>query len=172
MNKNRFLSGIICGFGAAVVSFIPFINILHCCRVTPTIAGFLGLLLFNKSQERNFEFKLKSQDALFIGFLAGLISSFFIAILQTVMIAITSGNQISEAIKLMEQYLTNVQMPAFIYSIEEDISNTRFSLILSLLIFFSEFIFNTIFTIAGALIFYSVNKNKKKNINNFNNQNL
>lgn len=164
MNKNKIFPALICGFGISVISFIPLISLLHCCRLTSVLGGYFAVFLYNKAMENDFEFKLSIKDSILLGLLTAIIATVFLTLFQTIMIAVSSGNQITEAITLMEKFFQGVQIPDFIYSIEKDITTYGFSTILTLMFFISEFIFNSIFCIVGSLIFYSVNKNKTQKL--------
>jgi len=163
MQSKRFLPALVCGFGVAVISIIPIIQAMSCCLFTP-LAGGLGVYLVFKQSHLDEGFRLKSSEAMIMGLLIGLISGVFDAVFQSVIIAVSKTNPVDDAIFIIKEYVKITDIPDIILDMAKEIEEKRFSLMLTISIFLTNFIVNTIFAAIGGLIGISMIK-RKFNIN-------
>ncbi|MBU2444270.1 MAG: hypothetical protein KJ666_01685 [Bacteroidetes bacterium] len=151
MQNKRILPALVCGFGVAVISIVPVVQAMNCCVFVP-LAGGLGVYLVFKQSRSDEGFKLKSSEAMIMGLLIGLVSGFFDAIFQSILIAVSKTNPIDDAIFIIKEYVQITDIPEIILNMAKEIDENRFSLMLTISIFFTNFIINSIFAAIGGLI--------------------
>jgi len=163
MQSKRLLPALVCGFGVAVISIIPIIQAMNCCVFTP-LAGGLGVYLVFKQSHGDEGFRLQTSEAMIMGLLIGLISGVFDAVFQSIIIAVSKTNPVDDAIFIIKEYVQITDIPNIILDMAKEIEEKRFSLVLTISIFFTNFIVNTIFAAIGGLIGISMIK-RRFNVN-------
>lgn len=159
-SKEKFLPALVTGFSLAVLSIVPVIQIATCCLLAP-LAGILSSNMYYLQMKNREHFKLKNSDAFHLGILIGIISGFFEAIFQTLLIFVSKDNPVYDSIIYLQKYLPDMPIPDTIWKISEEISEKRFSLILSISIFLNATVVNSIFATIGSLL--SISTIRKKN---------
>jgi hypothetical protein len=159
MQNRRILPALVCGFGVAVISIVPVMQAMNCCMFVP-LAGGLGVYLVFRQSRFDEGFTLNTSEALIMGLLIGLVSGVFSAIFQSILIAVSKTNPIDDAIFIIKEYVQITDIPAIILNMAKEIDENRFSLLLTISIFFTNFIINSIFAAIGGLIGLSMIKRR------------
>lgn len=153
---KKVFPSLVSGFGASVLTTIPILKSFACCLLVPG-AAILSLYL-DKKINRNLD-KIKIQKALYFGFLTGLFATFFITAFDLLITFITKSNDLIATLPqtemLMRQWNISPMMDESIELIKQmavDIETTGFSMLYSVMIFFSYFISNTIFGMLGGAL--------------------
>jgi hypothetical protein len=152
--NNYFLPGLLAGFSAGVLSFIPVLKNTCCCLLVP-LAAFFAVYLYRKSTRTEF---LEFRDAAILGLLTG----FFAAIFSTAFeVLITYVNHTNDFVQSLPQTEVAVKSwdlgPVFdntfviMRQMSREITETGFSLFYTIGILFSNLIVNTVFAFAGGL---------------------
>jgi predicted membrane protein len=155
MNK-KYLSALVCGFGAAVLTTIPGIESIACCTLVPIAAG-LSIFVYKKSQADLT--KITTGTGIFIGILTGVIAALFASGLEIIITYITRTSDIVVSLPQVEQVVRDMNFgPAADESLKllklmvEEIQTQGFSLIYTLLITISNLITYSIFGLLGGII--------------------
>jgi len=151
MFKKKFLPALVTGFSLAVISIIPLLQIGTCCLFAP-IAGIVAITLFHMQIKNLAEFQLKRSDGISIGIMVGIIAGFFESIFQSLLIFVSKTNPVNDAIIFIQQNFNNLPIPDILNEISKEIDEKRFSLLLSLSIFFNASIIYSIFASIGGVI--------------------
>ncbi len=156
MDKNKILSPLVCGFGAAVFAAVPGIKSVSCCLIIPG-AGILAVYLYQRTA--GFTEKIPIERAFFIGLMTGIFSAVFATGIDLIITMITKSNEFIEALPYTESMMRDFNLGPLIEDtmnllkqIETDIRTTGFSLMYAFLMLFSNGIINTIFGILGGLL--------------------
>jgi predicted membrane protein len=155
MNK-KYLSALVCGFGAAVLTTIPGIESIACCTLVPVAAG-LSIFVYKKSQPDLA--KITTGTGIFIGVLTGVIAALFASGLEIIITYITRTSDIVVSLPQAEQVVRDMNFgPAAEESFKllklmvEEIQTQGFSLLYTLLITISNLITYSIFGLLGGII--------------------
>lgn len=153
---KKVFPSLVSGFTAFVLTTIPFLKSLACCLIVPG-AAVLALFLDQKINH-NLE-KITIKKALFFGFLTGLFATFFITSFDLLMTFITKTNDLIYSLPQTEVMMRQWNLgPLFdeslnlIKQMAADIQTTGFSLLYAIMIFFSNFISNSIFGMIGGTL--------------------
>jgi len=167
MLSNKYLSALVCGFGAAVLTTIPGIKSIGCCLIVPFAAGF-SIFLYRKTSK--IKEKIYSSDAFLFGFLTGLIAAFFATFFDVLMTYITHTNEFVDTLPQTEMLLKKLNLGAVINDslnmmrkIAKDIKTNGFSLFYTVGMLFSYGIIYSIFGILGGFLGMTL-LNKKKGV--------
>lgn len=165
IQRERFLPALVTGFSLAVLSVVPIIQAVSCCLLAP-LAGMFGLNMYYLQMKNREEFTLKNSDGFKMGFLIGLISGFFESIFQSILIFVSKDNPVYDSIIFLQKYLPDIPVPDALWNISREIDEKRFSITLSLILFFNVTVINSIFATIGAVL--SIAAIRKKNLRNSN----
>lgn len=153
---KKVLPSLVSGFSASVLTTIPVLKSFACCLLIPG-AAVLALFLDRKINH-NYE-KVTIQKALLFGFLTGLFATFFTTSFDLFITFITKTNDLIYSIPqteiMLRQWNLGPLVDESIKMIKQmaiEIENTGFSLLYAMMIFFSNFISNSIFGILGGAI--------------------
>ncbi len=156
MDNKKILPSLVCGFGAAVLVTVPGIKSLGCCLIVP-FAAVLSLILDHKINKMPPPVDIKK--AILFGFLTGVFATVFATFFDVLVSFITKSNDFIQALpqiqSMINQYNLNSIFKGTITMYQQmgqQITTTGFSLLYTLMIFFSYGIVYTIFGIIGGLI--------------------
>ncbi|GBD87322.1 hypothetical protein BMS3Abin03_01251 [bacterium BMS3Abin03] len=166
MSSNKYLPAIISGFGAAVLSTIPFLNIFNCCLIIPG-AAILALYLYQKTILNGYPISLS--NALGFGLLTGIIAAIFASAFDILITYIAHTNDLVQGLPQSEDFLRQFNlgkiMDDSIKLIEEmasDIEANGFSPLYIVMITISNLIIYSIFgTLGGLLGMAILNKRRR-----------
>ncbi len=162
---KKYISAIVCGFGAGVLQIVPLLKSFACCLFIP-FAAFLSLLLdqrANKSIER-----ITAKKAFTFGLLTGIYAALFGSVFEILITFITKHNDIIAAFPQMQKMIEGFPVSSDVkqdvlklfQNIREDLITKGFSWLYTLTIFLNNFLVNSIFGIAGGLIGAQILNNK------------
>lgn len=159
---------LIAGFAAAVLSIVPILKGFSCCLLIP-LASILSLFLDIKVNQ-NLD-KIRISKAIWFGFLTGFFATIFYVSFDLIITFITKTNDLIESLPQSEIIINQMNLGEFakepmklMRSIAEEIKTEGFSLLYAFLIFFSNFITNSIFGIIGGLVGMGIFNKKRENI--------
>jgi hypothetical protein len=153
---NKILPTIIAGFGAAVLSAVPFLKNFSCCLLIPTaavVALFLDMKV-NKNLER-----IDILKAIFFGLLTGFFATIFFVIFDLTITFLAKTNDFVESLPQTEILINQMNIGKFaeepikmMKSMAEDIKTSGFSILYTILMLISNFFINSFFGIIGGII--------------------
>lgn len=166
MFSNQYISPLVCGFAAAVLSIIPGLKPVACCLIIPA-AAFLSLYLDQKINRNNES--ITSRRAITFGLLTGLFAALFSTAFDMLLTLITRTNDFVETLpeteRLMRGYNLGLFMEETLKALKvmaNDIKNSGFSVLYLIAMLFSNLITNAIFGLVGGLLGMNY-LNKKRN---------
>jgi uncharacterized membrane protein len=166
MFSNQYISPLVCGFAAAVLSIIPGLKPVACCLMIPA-AAFLSLYLDQKIKKNNES--ITSRRAITFGLLTGLFAALFSTAFDMLLTLITLTNDFVETLpeteRLMRGYNLGLFMEETLKALKvmaNDIKNSGFSVLYLIAMLFSNLITNAIFGLVGGLLGMNY-LNKKRN---------
>jgi hypothetical protein len=170
MNSKKYLPTLITGFAAAVLATIPGIKNFSCCLLVPAAAVF-SIFLDKKVTHSNE--KVNLGKAFGFGFLTGLSATIFITLFEMLLTYFAKTNDFIQNLPQSELLMKQWNLgPLFNESINlmksmaKDIERTGFSVLYLILIFFSNFLINSIFGMIGGLLGMSLVNRKLKDAGN------
>lgn len=153
---KKIFPALVSGFGASVLTTIPMLKSFACCLLVPAASVFA--LFLDRRINKNYE-KITIQKALGFGFLTGLFATFFITSFDVLITFITKTNDLIYTIPqieiMMREWNMGVLVDESINMIKQmaaEIETTGFSLLYTVMIFFSNFFSNTIFGMIGGVL--------------------
>ncbi len=165
---KKILPMIISGFGAAVLSVVPILKGFSCCIIVPfasVVALFLDLKV-NKNLD-----KIKISKAIWFGFMTGFFVTIFFVTFDLIITLLTKRNDLVDSLPQSEIIINQMNLGDFadepiklMRSMAEEIRKTGFSMLYAILIFFSNFITNSIFGIIGGLVGMGIINKKRQNL--------
>ncbi|PJA98464.1 MAG: hypothetical protein CO128_07155 [Ignavibacteriales bacterium CG_4_9_14_3_um_filter_30_11] len=160
MNSNKYLPFLVCGFGAAVLTTVPYIKSFTCCLIVPAAA--FGALYLNL-RVNNISTPIDIKKAILYGFLTGLTAAFFSSAFEILITYITHTNDFVESLPQTESLMRSLELGSLLdqtmgllNNMSKDILATGFSLLYAFTITFSNLIIDSIFGIIGGVIGMSV----------------
>lgn len=160
MNSNKYLPFLVCGFGAAVLTTVPFIKSFTCCLIVPAAA--FGALYLNL-KVNNISAPIEMKKAVLYGFLTGLIAALFSSAFEILITYITRTNDFVESLPQTESLMRSLDMGSLLdqtmillNQMSKEILTNGFSLLYVFAITFSNIIIDSIFGIIGGVIGMSV----------------
>jgi len=170
--KNKFISPLVCGFGASVLTVVPGLKEIGCCLIIPFAAG-LSLYLYQKSNKSTE--KIFSKQAVVFGLLTGIFSAVFATLFEILFTAIFQTNdfvkslpQVEIAFRSLSIVSQNLLDEVFkIYrGMAVDIQTKGFSLSYTIYFFIATSFTSLIFGLIGGLIGMAfINRKNKSNLN-------
>ncbi len=156
MSSKQYISPLVCGFAAAVLSIIPGLKPITCCLIIP-VAAFFSLYLDQKINRSNEA--ITSRQAITFGLLTGLFAALFSTFFDTFLTLITHTNEFVETLPdteaLMRSYNLGPIMEETIKILKvmaADIKNSGFSVLYLIAMLFSNLFTNTVFGLIGGLL--------------------
>jgi len=158
---------LIAGFSAAVLSIIPILKGFSCCLLIPFASVFA---LFLDSKANRTPDKITLKKSIWFGFLTGFFATIFIVLFDSFLTFIFRTNDLIETIPQSEILLNQMNLGELteeamklMKSIAAEIKTSGFSLLYTIMIFFSNFITNSIFGIIGGLVGMGILNKKREN---------
>lgn len=155
MNK-KYLSALVCGFGAAVLTTIPGMESIACCTLVPFAAG-LSLFVYKKSQADIF--KINTGTGILLGVLTGIFAALFASLFELIITYLTKSSDLVIAMPQAEKVIKDLNLgPSAEESMEvfremvKEIQNSGFSVYYSVIITFTNLLTYSIFGILGGII--------------------
>jgi len=155
MNK-KYLSALVCGFGAAVLTTIPGVQSIGCCLLAP-VAAVLAIFLYKKSHPDLL--KVQTGTGIFIGFLTAVFAALFASGFEIIITYITRTSDLVASMPEAEKVIKDMKLgPAAEESMDvlkqmaDEIQSKGFSFLYIFLITLTNFITYSIFGILGGLI--------------------
>lgn len=154
---KKFLSPLIVGFGAGVLSIVPVAKSFGCCLIIP-IAAFIALLLDQKAN--NDYSKIEIKKGLIFGLLTGLYAALFGSVFDFFITFITKNNDLvatySELQKVLYDFPISEALKEEVLNIlggvVESIKSKGFSLIYTFSVLANNLILYSVFGILGGII--------------------
>jgi len=155
MNK-KYLSALVCGFGASVLTTIPGLESFACCLLVP-IASIISVRLYNKANHAMV--KLNTGTGVMLGLLTGLFAAGFASVFEVIITYITKTNDLVAGYPQAEQVIRDLNLgDAAKESLEllknmiSEIQTKGFSFLYTAIIAFSNLLTYSIFGILGGVI--------------------
>ena len=146
------------GLLIATLWAVPGLNLINClCCAGVLLGGFLSVLLYQKDFTQETEPMIKN-DCIQLGIYSGLIASVAAVIIQVIVTLVFGDVAVEMMMRLVERM--NVEMPPEFYSLIEQAKEEEPNLFGSILAVFFYVVPNTLFSMLGALIGWSVFKPK------------
>ena len=168
--RNKFISPLVCGFGASVLTVVPGLKEISCCLIIPFAAG-LSLYLYQKSN-KSVE-KISGKQAVIFGLLTGIFSAVFATFFEILFTAIFQANDFVKSLPQIEIAFKsfapqNLLDEVFkIYkNMARDIQANGFSLSYTIYFLMATSITSLIFGLLGGLIGMAfINRRNKSSLN-------
>ena len=155
MNK-KYLSALVCGFGAAVLTTIPGIQSVACCLLIP-IASVISIFLYKKSQHNLL--KISTGTGILLGFLTAVFAAVFASGFEIIITYLTKTSDLVASMPQAEKVVKDMNLgPAAEQSIEvlkqmvREIQSKGFSFLYVFLITTTNLITYSIFGMLGGVI--------------------
>jgi hypothetical protein len=97
--KNKFISPLVCGFGAAVLTIVPGLKEIGCCLIIPFAAG-LSLFLNQKANKSSH--LISGKEAVTFGLLTGVFTALFATFFELIFTAIFFSNDFVKSLPELE----------------------------------------------------------------------
>ena len=154
---KKYLSSLVCGFGAGVLQIVPLLRSFSCCFILP-LAAFVSLLLNQRAT--NSKEKITTKNAILFGIMTGLYAALFGSFLEIFITFITKQNDIISTFPELQRMINNFPVTPDIKQevlnlfnrVREDILANGFSILYTFSVLVNNFIVNTIFGAVGGLI--------------------
>lgn len=168
--KSKYISPLVCGFGASVLTIVPGFKEIGCCLVIPFAAG-LSLYLYQKSNKEKEIISIK--QALVFGLLMGIFSAIFATFFEVLFSAIFNTNDFVKSLPQLETAFKsfapqNLLDEVFkIYkNMADDIKINGFSLSYTIYYLLATSITSLIFGMIGGIVGMAFLNRRNKNILN------
>lgn len=155
MNK-KYLSALVCGFGAAVLTTIPGVQTIACCLLVP-IASAISIFLYKKSQQDLL--KIQTGTGIFLGLLTAVFAALFASGFEIIITYITRTSDLVTSMPQAEKVVKDMNLgPAAEESMKvlkqmiSEIQSKGFSFLYAFLITTTNLITYSIFGMLGGLI--------------------
>lgn len=155
MNK-KYLSALVCGFGAAVLTTIPGIQGIGCCLLAP-VASVVAIYLYKKSQTGLI--KIQTGTGILLGLLTGIFAALFASGFEIIITYITRTSDLVTSMPEAERVVKEMNLgPAAEESMEvlkqmvSEIQSKGFSFLYAFIITATNLISYSIFGMLGGLI--------------------
>ncbi len=170
MSIKKYLPAIVSGFAAAVLSTVPGIKNFSCCLLVPGAAVFT-ILLYKKTTH-SIE-RIKAGKALGFGFLTGVVATIFITLFEMLLTYFAKTNDFIQSLPQSELIIQEWNLGPMVNdsiklmkSMAKEIGKTGFSFLYLVMIFFSNFLINSLFGMIGGLLGMNLaNRNLKEDGN-------
>lgn len=168
---KKYLSSLVCGFGAGVLQIVPLLRSFSCCFILP-LAAFVSLLLNQRAT--NSKAKITTKNALLFGIVTGLYAALFGSFLEIFITFITKQNDIISTFPELQRMINNFPVSPEIKNevlnlfqrVREDILANGFSVLYTFSVLVNNFIVNTIFGAVGGLIGAQIINSRMNNTKN------
>lgn len=155
MNK-KYLSALVCGFGAATLTTVPGIQSIACCLLIP-IASVISIFLYKKSQQDLL--RITTGTGIMLGLLTAIFAALFASSFEIIITYLTRTSDLVVSMPQAEQVVKDLNLgPAAEESIEvlkqmvRDIQSKGFSVLYTFMIAMTNLITYSIFGVLGGVI--------------------
>ena len=155
MNK-KYLSALVCGFGAAVLTTIPGIQSVACCLLVP-IASAISIFLYKKSQPDLL--KIRTGTGILLGILTAVFAALFASGFEIIITYLTKTSDLVVSMPQAEKVVKDMNLgPAAEESMKvlkqmvSEIQSKGFSFLYTFLITTTNLISYSIFGMLGGVI--------------------
>jgi hypothetical protein len=166
MSLKKYLPTLVAGFAAAVLATVPGIKNFSCCLLVPGAAVFAVLLdkkITNSSE------KVSIGKGLGFGFLTGVVATIFITLFEMLLTYFARTNDFIQSLPQSEIVMRQWNLGPLLddslkllKGIAKEIEKTGFSFLYLILIFFSNFLINSLFGMIGGLLGMNLANRKLK----------
>ncbi|HMN48286.1 MAG TPA: DUF4199 family protein [Ignavibacteriaceae bacterium] len=166
MSLKKYLPTLLAGFAAAVLATVPGIKNFSCCLLVPGAAVFAVLLdkkITNSSE------KVSIGKGLGFGFLTGVVATIFITLFEMLLTYFARTNDFIQSLPQSEIVMRQWNLGPLLddslkllKGIAKEIEKTGFSFLYLILIFFSNFLINSLFGMIGGLLGMNLANRKLK----------
>lgn len=166
MSLKKYLPTLVAGFAAAVLATVPGIKNFSCCLLVPGAAVFAVLLdkkITNSSE------KVTIGKGLGFGFLTGVVATIFITLFEMLLTYFARTNDFIQSLPQSEIVMRQWNLGPLLddslkllKGIANEIEKTGFSFLYLILIFFSNFLINSLFGMIGGLLGMNLANRKLK----------
>ncbi len=168
---KKYLSALVCGFGAGVIQVVPFAKTFSCCLLIPA-ASILALFLERKANKIPINLTYPVSKGLIIGLITGLYAAGFGSFFDLFITYITKNNDLiatlPQLIKMISELPFGAELKQSLIDlykmISDEIETSGFSLMYTVSILFSNFFINTIFGMLGGLLGVQIINKQAKDI--------
>jgi hypothetical protein len=154
--NNKYLSALVCGFGAAILTTIPGVESFACCLIVPIASG-ISIALYKKSNRELF--KISTGTGVMLGLLTGIIAAFFASGFEIILTYISKTNELVTAMPQTEQLIRDMNLGSaaeesmeVLRQMVEEIRSNGFSFLYTILIIVSNLISFSIFGMLGGIL--------------------
>ena len=167
---KKYLSPLIVGFGAGVLSIVPVAKSFGCCLIIP-VAAFISLLLDQKANN-NYS-KIEIKKGLIFGLVTGLSAAFFGSIFDFFITFVTKNNDLvatfSELQKIISEFPISEALKEEVMSllggVVDSIRTSGFSLLYTFSVLANNLLLNSVFGMLGGIIGVQIlNSRSQKNL--------
>lgn len=155
MNK-KYLSALVCGFGAAVLTTIPGLESIACCLLVP-IASIISVRLYKKSIPDTT--KLNTGTGVILGLLTGIFAAVFASTFEIILTYVTKTNDLIVGLPQAEKVIRDLnlgdaaeQSMELLREMASEIKTSGFSFLYTVIITFSNLLTYSIFGMLGGVI--------------------
>jgi hypothetical protein len=155
MNK-KYISALVCGFAAAVLSIIPGLESIACCLFVPVASGFAVALYKKSSSEIN---RINTGTGVLIGLLTGIVAALLAVLFEMILTYITKTNDLIVAMPDSEKMIKDMNLGPtaeealnLLRRMVNEIQTTGFSFFYLIIITIMNLITYTIFGILGGVV--------------------
>ena len=156
---KKYLSALVCGFGAGVLQVVPIAKSFSCCLIIPA-AVVVALILDRKASNQPLNLIIPIKKALLIGVFTGLYAALFGSVFDLLITFITKNNDLIAALPQIQKMIGDLpfdqvlrkELSDLFNLIAGEIKSSGFSVIYAISIIFNNLIMNTIFGLIGGLI--------------------
>lgn len=157
MQNNKYISPLVVGFAAGILSIVPVLKSFGCCLIIP-LAAFVSLMLDQKANS-NFS-KLDIKKGVIFGLITGLVAAFASTFFDSLITLLTRTNDLLVAYpKLIESLnsfpiddATKEEVISLLNNVIENIKVDGFSSLYFFSMFFNNVFVNSVFGILGGII--------------------
>lgn len=168
---KKYLSALVCGFGAGVLQIVPFLRSFSCCFIIP-LAAFVSLILDQRAT--NSRGKISSKRALMFGIVTGLYAALFGSFFELFITLITKHNDIISTFPELQRMIDSFPVSPEIktevlnlfQNVRQEILTKGFSPLYTFSVFINNFVINTIFGAIGGLVGAQIINNRINNPSN------
>ncbi|MCX6168529.1 MAG: hypothetical protein NTX65_04260 [Ignavibacteriales bacterium] len=165
---KKYLSALVCGFGAGVLLIVPFLRSFSCCFIIP-LAAFVSLMLDQRAT--NSREKIGSKRAIMFGIVTGLYAALFGSFFEVFITLITKNNDIIATFPELQRMINSfavspeikTEVLKLFQNVREEILTKGFSVLYTFSVLINNFIVNTIFGAVGGLVGAQIINNKLNN---------
>lgn len=167
MTIKKYLPVIVSGFAAAVLATVPGIKNFSCCLLVPG-AAVISILL-DKKTTHSIE-RISVKKGLSFGFLTGFIATIFITLFEMLLTYFAKTNDFIQTLPQSELLMQEWNLGPMVNdslklmkNMAKQIERTGFSFLYLVMIFFSNFLINSLFGMIGGLLGMNLaNRNLKE----------